>query len=336
MDYYHPPSVRSGTDGPRIVVIGGGTGLSVLLRGLKVNGDNHISAIVTVADDGGGSGMLRADLGMLPPGDVRNCILALADEEDIMEKLLQYRFRGGRLKGQNMGNLFLAALTDIYGDFELAVEKLHDILRIKGKVIPVTSSNVTLCARLENGKVVRGESQIPHAVCRMNSPIREVFLDPSGAKPLQSAVDAIFAADMIVLGPGSLYSSIIPNLLVNGISDAIQKAGGMKVLICNVMTQTGETDDYSVTDYTRAIERYLGEHVIEYILINDHICREEELRSYTDAGTRQMCATDEDRRELYKMGIIPIESNLIEISDGAVRHDAGRIANIILSLIHGA
>src|SRR5699024_6600662 len=144
-------------------------------------------------------------------------------------------------------------------------------------------------------------------------PISEVFLAPSGAKPLQSAVDAIFAADMIVLGPGSLYSSIIPNLLVNGISDAIQKAGGMKVLICNVMTQTGETDDYSVTDYTRAIERYLGEHVIEYILINDHICREEELRSYTDAGTRQMCATDEDRRELYKMGIIPIESNLIEI-----------------------
>ena len=336
MAYYHPPSVRNEGEGPRIVVIGGGTGLSVLLRGLKESGDNHISAIVTVADDGGGSGMLRDDLGMIPPGDVRNCILALADEEDIMEKLLQYRFREGRLKGQNMGNLFLAALTDIYGDFEAAVQKLHDILRIKGKVIPVTSANVTLCARLENGETVRGESRIPQAVCEMKSPIRDVFLDPPDARPLRSAVDAIFSADMIVLGPGSLYSSIIPNLRVDGISDAIRAAGGMKVLICNVMTQAGETDDYSVQDYTRAIERYLGKNVIEYILINDHICRDEELRSYTSAGTRQMCATDEDRRELRKRGIIPIESNLIEISDGAVRHDAGRIANIILSLIHGA
>lgn len=336
MDFYHPPSGRGGNDGPRIVVIGGGTGLSVLLRGLKVSGESHISAIVTVADDGGGSGMLRDDLGMLPPGDVRNCILALADEEDIMERLLQYRFHEGRLKGQNMGNLFLAALTDIYGDFEMAVEKLHDILRIKGKVVPVTSDNVTLCARLENGRIVRGESMIPREVCRLHSPIREVFLDPPDAKPLRSAVDAILNADMIVLGPGSLYSSIIPNLLVEGISEAIREAGGMKVLICNVMTQAGETDDYTVGDYARAIESYLGKNIVEYILINDHICRAEELKPYIDAGTRQMCATSADRKQLREMGIVPIESNLIEVSDGAIRHDAGRIANIIFSLIHGA
>ena len=202
MEYEYPSYTRNSEEGPRIVVIGGGTGLSVLLRGLKKNSGLHISAIVTVADDGGGSGMLRKDLGMLPPGDVRNCILALADEEDIMEQLLQYRFGNGRLKGQNMGNLFIAALTDIYGDFELAVEKLHDILRIKGKVVPVTSEDVTLCARLKNGKIIRGESKIPKAVSKMESPIEEVFLEPSGVQPLNSAVEAIMNADMIGVGAG--------------------------------------------------------------------------------------------------------------------------------------
>ena len=336
MEYEYPSYTRSPEEGPRIVVIGGGTGLSVLLRGLKKNSGLHISAIVTVADDGGGSGMLRKDLGMLPPGDVRNCILALADEEDIMEQLLQYRFGNGRLKGQNMGNLFIAALTDIYGDFELAVEKLHDILRIKGKVVPVTSEDVTLCARLKNGKVIRGESKIPKAVSKMKSPIEEVFLDPSGVKPLKSAVEAIMRADMIVLGPGSLYSSIIPNLLVSGISDAIRSAGGMKVLVCNVMTQAGETDDYTVIDYVDAVERYLGSGVAEYILINDHVCQPEELSAYTCTGTRQMCAGNEEREILARRGLTVIESNLIDISDGMVRHDADRIANILLTMIHGA
>ena len=336
MEYEYSPYTRDPGQGTRIVVIGGGTGLSVLLRGLKKNSGLHISAIVTVADDGGGSGMLRKDLGMLPPGDVRNCILALADEEDIMEQLLQYRFGSGRLKGQNMGNLFIAALTDIYGDFELAVEKLHDILRIQGKVIPVTSEDVTLCARLKNGKVIRGESRIPKAVSKMKSPIEEVFLDPSGVRPLDSAVEAILKADMIVLGRGSLYSTIIANLLVSGISDAIRTAGGMKVLVCNVMTQAGETDDYTGVDYVDAVERYLGSNVAEYILINDYICQPEELSAYTSAGTCQMCAAPGEREILAQRGLTVIESNLIDISDGIVRHDADRIANILLTMIHGA
>lgn len=336
MEYEHSSYIRKGESGPRIVVIGGGTGLSVLLRGLKRSSRASISAIVTVADDGGGSGMLRDDLGMLPPGDVRNCILSLADVEDTMEQLLQYRFETGRLKGQNMGNLFLAALTDICGDFELAVEKLQDILRIKGKVIPVTSENVTLCARLENGDIIRGESKIPSTVSRLRSPISEVFLDPPEAKALPSAIDAIMKADMIVMGPGSLYSSIIPNLLVDGIDKAIREAGGMKVLICNIMTQAGETDNYSVTDYVQAVEHYLGESVIEYILINDHICAPQELEAYISAGTRQMCAGPEDRRELSRRGISIIENNFIDISDGMIRHDADRIANVLLSMIHGA
>lgn len=330
----HRSSARTGV-GPRIAVIGGGTGLSVLLRGLKKISTN-ISAIVTVADDGGGSGMLRADYGMLPPGDVRNCILALANEEDIMEQLLQYRFTDGRLKGQNMGNLFIAALTNIYGDFEIAVDKLHDILRIKGNVIPVTSENVTLCARLENGEIVRGESRIPLIVRRHNSPIREVFLDPPDPPALRSAIDAILAADMVILGPGSLYSSIIPNLLVSGISEAIRSAGGMKVLICNIMTQSGETDNYSVTDYAGAIEDYLGRHVLEYILVNNRVCTAEELQPYLAKGTHQMCATPEDRVNLEKKGLTLIENNMIRTDEGLVRHDADRISNILMSIMHGA
>ncbi len=319
--------------GPRVAVIGGGTGLSTILRGLK-RVTTNLSAIVTVADDGGGSGILRHDFGMLPPGDVRSCILALADEEDIMEQLLQYRFKEGRLKGQNMGNIFIAALTDIYGDFEMAVDKLHDILRIKGHVIPVTSENIELGARLENGSFVLGESRIPEEVKRQESPIADVFIYPSNVKPLDSAVDAIQSADVIILGPGSLYSSIIPNLLVPGIAEAIGSAGGMKLLVCNVMTQPGETDDYSVTMYAEAVEKYLGRGILDYILINNHMCDAEELQPYIETGTRQMYATDEDRVKLNGMGIIPIENNMIEVGDGHVRHDADRISNIVMALIH--
>ncbi len=317
--------------GPRIVVIGGGTGLSVLLRGLKKVSTN-ISAIVTVADDGGGSGMIRDDFGMLPPGDVRNCIMALADQEETMDKLLQYRFTEGRLKGQNFGNLMIAALTDIVGDFELAVEKIHDILRIKGHVIPVTSENVRLCARLKNYTVVKGESRIPEFVKSQNSPIEDVFLEPSDVTALPRAIEAIHAADIIVLGPGSLYSSIIPNLLVGGIKEAIAHAGGMKVLVCNVMTQAGETDDYSVAMYAKAIEKYLGPRVMEYILVNNHVCTVEQLMPYLAQGTRQMCATKDDRKELAAMGLTLIENNMIHVGDGYIRHDAERISNILMTL----
>lgn len=317
------------------MVIGGGTGLSVILRGMKKVSRN-LSAIVTVADDGGGSGMLRDDYGILPPGDLRNCILALADEEDIMEKLLQYRFTEGRLAGQNMGNLFIAALANLYGDFEMAVEKLHDILRIKGHVLPVTISNVTLCAQLKNGHTVRGESRIPEEVRRQNSPIDYVFLDPPDVNALPRATDAILSADIVILGPGSLYSSIIPNLLVRGINSAIRSAGGMKILVCNVMTQPGETDDYTVTEYARAVERYLGKGVLEYILVNNRKCTDQELRPYLEQGVRQMCASDEDRKALQEMGIILIESDMITVGDGMIRHDASRISNLIMTMFHGA
>ena len=323
----------SPSGGPRIAVIGGGTGLSVILRGLKKQTVN-LSAIVTVTDDGGGSGVIRDELGILPPGDIRSCILALADDEDIMEDLLQYRFKEGSLRGQNMGNLMLAGLTEIIGDFEAAVYKLQDILRIKGQVIPVTKADATLCALLKDGTLVRGESFIPQEVKRHSSPIDRVFLDPAEPEALSSAVDAIISADMIILGPGSLYSSIIPNLLVKGIKEAIQNAGGIKTLMCNVMTQEGETDHFTVSQYARTVEQYLGKGVIENMLINNYQFKDDVIRPYLNLGMSQMMATDKDRDLLRAMNITPIESNMIMIDQGVVRHDADRVASIVMSLLH--
>ena len=204
----------------RIAVIGGGTGLAVLLRGLKRRFD-HLTAIVTVADDGGNSGALREDLGMLPPGDVRSCLLALADEENAMREILRYRFRDGRLAGHNMGNLMIAALNDIYGNFEEAVSRMSDILRVKGRVIQVTDAAVRLCAELENGNLVFGESQIPRVVLSEGSPVKRVFLWPSDSDAAAAARDAVSAADAVLIGPGSIFTSIIPNFLSRGLREAL-------------------------------------------------------------------------------------------------------------------
>ena len=311
------------------MVIGGGTGLSVILRGLKKVSRN-LSAIVTVADDGGGSGMLRDDYGILPPGDLRNCILALADEEDIMEKLLQYRFTEGRLAGQNMGNLFIAALANLYGDFEMAVEKLHDILRIKGHVLPVTISNVTLCAQLKNGHTVRGESRIPEEVRRQNSPIDYVFLDPPDVNALPRATDAILSADIVILGPGSLYSSIIPNLLVRGINSAIRSAGGMKILVCNVMTQPGETDGYTASMHVKAILDHAGRNAVDYVIVNSTPVPEDLKKKYAEAGAYPVIV-DED--VLKALGVGVIKADLITNHD-AIHHDPKKLAESVMQVVY--
>jgi len=219
--------------GPKIVVIGGGTGLSVLLRGLKQLTSN-ITAVVTVADDGGGSGKLRTELGMLPPGDVRNCILALADTEPVMEQLLQYRFQGGYLKG---GNLFIAAMNGISGNFEKAVRKISQVLAVTGQVLPITLEDVTLYAQLRNGRVIKGESSIPEWVKNDNSPIQKVFLKPQKPEPLPEVLEAVRSADAIVLGPGSLYTSIIPNLLAQDMAESIAASDAVKIYVANIMTQ---------------------------------------------------------------------------------------------------
>ena len=239
----------------KVVVIGGGTGQSIFLRGLKKITPN-ITAIVTVADDGGGSGVLRSDLGMLPPGDIRNCLLALANTEPTMQEVMQYRFEEGGLKGQSFGNLFLAAMNGLYGNFETAVYKLSEIFNITGRVLPVTLESIDLIAKLKNGNIIKGESKIPKEVRKQKSKIEEVYLEPKDAKPLSEVINSIYEADYVIMGPGSLYTSIMPNLLVEGVVEAIKGTKAVKIYIPNVMTQPGETDGYDVLEHVKAINKH--------------------------------------------------------------------------------
>ncbi len=261
-------SIRSARSlGPRIVVIGGGTGLSTMLRGLKTYTEN-ITAIVSVSDDGGGSGVLREDLGMLPPGDIRNCITALANTEPTMMELMNYRFSEGINKGQSFGNLFLAALNGITGSFEEAVTRMNEVLAVTGKVLPVTNANVNLVADFENGASVVGESKIAAKKKQQNCRIHKVRLEPERPKALPHAIDAILSADMIILGPGSLYTSIIPNLLVDGIVQALERSKAPKIYVLNIMTQDGETEGYTAFDHLNALLQHSAPHLVDACIYN--------------------------------------------------------------------
>ncbi|HLH74527.1 MAG TPA: gluconeogenesis factor YvcK family protein [Chloroflexota bacterium] len=254
--------------GPKIVAIGGGTGLSTLLRGLKEHTDN-LTAIVTVADDGGSSGRLRGDLGILPPGDFRQCLVALAGAEPLMTRLFQHRFTEGKdLEGHSFGNLFIAAMTEITGNFELALRESSKVLAVRGQIIPSTLENLTLCAEYEDGMIAHGESAIPKAHKR----VRRTFLDPSHPAAYPDAIRAILDADLIVIGPGSLYTSVLPNLLVEDISRAIRGSRApVKVYVCNVATEAGETDDFFVADYIRAFEEHVGPKLFDFVLVNSNL-----------------------------------------------------------------
>ena len=252
---------------PRIVVIGGGTGLSTMLRGLK-NYTQNITAIVSVSDDGGGSGMLREDLGMLPPGDIRNCITALANTEPTMMELMNYRFPEGVNKGQSFGNLFLAALNGISDSFEEAVTRMNEVLAVTGNVLPVTNADVNLVADFENGASVVGESKIAAKKKEQNCRIQQVRLEPADAHALPHAIDAILSADLILLGPGSLYTSIIPNFLVDGIVKALEKAKAPKVYILNIMTQDGETEEYTAFDHLNALHQHSAKGLVDACIYN--------------------------------------------------------------------
>ena len=316
---------------PKIVVIGGGTGQSVFLRGLKKKA-NNITAIVTVADDGGGSGVLREDLGMLPPGDIRNCLLALANIEPTMREVMQYRFTDGALKGQSFGNLFLAAMNGLYGNFEVALYKMSQIFAITGKVLPVTLKNINLIAELKNGKIVKGESKIPEEVKKYKTSIEKVYLDEQNVKPLDEVITSIENADIIIMGPGSLYTSIIPNLLVDGVVDAIKKSKAPKVYICNIMTQPGETDNYNVLEHVNVIVRHTNNNIIDYIISNNEVLGKEMLERYQNDGANQVLLDDEQRNKLRVMDIKCIEENLIEIKNNYIRHDASHISDIVINL----
>lgn len=315
--------------GPKIVVIGGGTGLSTMLRGLKYYTSN-ITAIVTVGDDGGGSGDLREDLGMLPPGDIRNCILALADTEPIMEDLLQYRFKDGRLKNQSFGNLFLAAMDGISDNFEEAVQKMSSVLAVTGKVIPVTLDNMKLVAKLENGNIVEGESQIPHEAIKQNSKIDELSIMPENAKALTEALDAIKEADAIVMGPGSLYTSITSNLLVKDIAKAVKRSNAIKIYISNIMTQPGETNGFKVSDHLKVLRKYGGKDIVNYVIANTGEIEDELKEKYMQEGAE---VVELDREEIQSLGIKIVGDNLVKIKKGFIKHDPDKLAEVLVDTI---
>lgn len=255
----------------KVVAIGGGTGLSVLLKGLK-RCDAEVSAVLTVGDDGGSSGRLRRELGLLPPGDFRSCLAAMADDEALMTQLLQYRFGDGGLGGHALGNLLLAAMADLTGSFEQAVLETTRVLNVHGAILPSTLESVSVCAQVteregsgETSRTVRGESRVGAA----GPGIRRVFLEPGSPAAYPGAVKAILAADLIVLGPGSLYTSVLPNLLVPGIAQAVRAGSAQKVYVCNVAAQRGETQGYSVQDHAAAIVDHVGPGVLHYVLAND-------------------------------------------------------------------
>jgi uncharacterized cofD-like protein len=260
-------SLRQRQRGPKIVTIGGGTGLSTMLRGLK-HYSTHITAIVTVADDGGSSGRLRRELGVLPPGDFRNCIVALADAEPVMAKLFQYRFgQGSGLDGHSFGNLFIVAMSGITGNFEGAIREASRVLAVRGQILPSTLANVTLCAELSDEVLVEGESKISEATV----PIRRVYLQPDRPAAYPDAVRAILEADLVVVGPGSLYTSILPNLLVDGIAKALLATDALKVYVCNVATQRGETDGFGVGDHVKALLGHLRGNPFDVVLANSNL-----------------------------------------------------------------
>lgn len=315
--------------GPKIVVIGGGTGLSTMLRGLKYYTSN-ITAIVTVGDDGGGSGDLREDLGMLPPGDIRNCLLALSDTEPLMEDLLEYRFKDGRLKGQSFGNLFLAAMDGVSENFVDAVRKMSSVLAVTGKVLPVTLDDMKLMAYLENGNLIEGESYIPVEAIKQKSRIKKLTIDPIDAKPLSEALNAIKDADAIVMGPGSLYTSVLPNLLVKGITTEIRKSDALKIYISNVMTQPGETDGFNVCDHLNILRKYGGKDIVNCVIANVGSISADMKEKYKEKGSEVVKI---DRSKIKDIGVDIVERNLVRIKNGTIKHDSDYLAQVLVETI---
>jgi uncharacterized cofD-like protein len=310
--------------GPKIVAVGGGTGLSTLLRGLKQYSAN-ITAIVTVADDGGSSGRLRREMGILPPGDIRNCIASLADEEKLLTELFQYRFHAGDgLSGHSFGNLFLTAMTEITGDLELASIACSKVLAIRGKVLPATLTDVRLWARLDDGRVIEGESKITEA----NGHICQIGCYPDDPVALPAALQAIEEADYIIIGPGSLYTSVIPNLLVPQIQSALALATVPRIYVCNIMTQPGETDGYTVADHLQAIEQVCDRRVFDAVLAQRTPPSPKALQRYAQDSSHPVFL---DREEVGRLGYRIVLANVMveDEETGQVRHDPQRLARVL-------
>ncbi len=307
--------------GPRVVVIGGGTGLSSLLRGLKVY-TNNLTAIVTVADDGGSSGELRRSTGILPPGDIRNCLIALSNDEALLSQIFQYRFSSGAgLNGHSLGNLFITAMTDITGSFEEAVSEAGRVLAVEGRVLPATLHDVRLVATIHKPELgkdiqVKGESEIP----KQGGIIRRVWLEPNNPHAFPPALQAILSADLIVIGPGSLYTSLLPNLLVPDLADAVRASRALKFFVCNVATQPGETDDYSCGDHVATVEKHLGGPIFDLVIVNNNTS------PHLPDPIRWVTA-EADLDQRYAV----YQANLVD-SENPWRHDSQRLGKAIVDL----
>ena len=319
-----------------MVALGGGTGLSALLRGLKEHvvrrSDKQptlarpitdLAAIVTVTDDGGSSGRLRRENRVLPPGDIRNCMVALSKDEALLSRLFQYRFQAGRgLRGHNFGNLFLAALTHVTGDFAEAVRVSAKVLAIRGRIFPSTTSNVHLVATLTNGKRVEGETNISRSAL----PIRKLELVPRRVRPLAAAVEAIHNADLILMGPGSLYTSVLPNLLIPEIARAIARSKAPRVYIANLMTQPGETTHYTLSEHIRAIQDHVGSDLIDYVIANRQPVSPEVARRYREEGAEQVRL---DSEKVASLRVKLLTGNLL-LEYGVIRHDSPQLARLLV------
>jgi uncharacterized cofD-like protein len=320
----------------KLVAIGGGTGLSTALSGLKrfVGGSDEggtwlesLSAIVTVTDDGGSSGRLRDELQMLPPGDIRNCMVALSEDSTLLARLFRYRFRGnGELGGHSFGNLFLAALTEVTGDFVEAVRLSSEVLASKGRIYPATINDVRLVAELEDGTIVRGETQITAS----RQPIRRLRLEPEHCLPLPEALAAIRAADIITIGPGSLYTSILPNLLVARVAQVIGQSSAVKIFICNLMTQPGETDGYTASMHLETVKRYAPEIVFDYIVVNDRPISEEQAARYASEGAHQIGLRSNLLEEKFGAETEIVRADLLDEGE-KVRHSPEKLARVIIA-----
>ncbi|MFH0738785.1 MAG: YvcK family protein [Candidatus Omnitrophota bacterium] len=311
--------------GPRIVAVGGGTGLSALLLGLKEYTSN-ITAIVTVADDGGSSGRIRQQFDILPPGDIRNCLVALADASTLMRDLFQFRFDdSSELGGHSFGNLFITVMTRLTGDFDKAIKETSKVLALRGQVIPSTLNNVVLVAEHKDGSITEGENKIPKA----HKPINKVYLKPDQPTATPEAIKAIQEAQIIVLGPGSLYTSIIPNLLIREITEAIAASGAIKVYVCNAMTQPGETDNFSAGEHIKVLIKHSHARIFDYCILNSGEISQSITRRYEQEGS---CRVINDTRNIANMGYRTIEDDVI-VTEDVVRHDPAKLAKIILGFI---
>jgi len=322
--------------GLKLVAIGGGTGLSTLLSGLKELVGEHergglwleaLSAIVTVSDDGGSSGRLRDELQMLPPGDIRNCMVALSEDSTLLSRLFRYRFRGeGGLGGHSFGNLFLAALTEVTGDFVEAVRLSSEVLASKGRIYPATLNDVRLVAELEDGSEVRGETNITAS----RSPIKRLHLEPEQCLPLPEALSAVRAADLITVGPGSLYTSILPNLLVARMAECLGASRAVKIFVCNLMTQPGETDGYTARRHLEVVKRYAPEIDFDFVVVNDRRVSPEQEEAYAAEGARQIGLTDHLVEREFGDEAEVVRADLLDEGE-KVRHSPSKLARVILA-----